>query len=234
MPGPGASIAGPGVSAVQSFLRNNGLSITLFGLFVFSITGQALTGWHVYLQEAQKHGLPGIGLAAYLSSGHFVSSVFENWESEFLQMAAYVLLTCVLFQKGSPESKKLDEHNPENDLPELARNADAPWPVRQGGFALKLYKHSLGLALTLSFILSFTGHWLGSNRHANEEALRHGEPAKTLTETIGDAEFWFESFQNWQSEFLSIAVLVIFSIYLRQYGSPESKPVAAPHDQTGH
>jgi hypothetical protein len=219
---------------VRTFFRNNGLSIVLFGLFAFSIAGQALTGWHVYLQEAPQHGRLGIGFVAYLATGHFISSVFENWESEFLQMAAYVLLTCVLFQKGSPESKAPDEHNPEDDPPELATNPDAPWPVRTGGLALILYKHSLGLALILSFALSFAGHWLGSNRHANEEAFRHGEPPKTLFETIGDSEFWFESFQNWQSEFLSIAMLLIFSIYLRQYGSPESKPVAAPHDKTGH
>ncbi|HEX2725971.1 MAG TPA: DUF6766 family protein [Beijerinckiaceae bacterium] len=220
---------------MQRFLRDNGLSITLFGLFFICIIGQALTGWRAHVEELRSHGGPAIGLLAYLQSGHFLSAVFENWESEFLQMAVYVLLTVFLFQKGSAESKNPDEDNPEDDAPHRRRgDAEAPWPVHRGGLILKLYSHSLSIALLSMFLVSFWLHLAGSTRRMNGEALQHGRPIKTMIETLADAQFWFESFQNWQSEFLSIAVLIVLGIFLRERGSPESKPVAAPHAMTGH
>ena len=150
-------------------------------------------------------------------------------------MAAYVLLTIFLFQKGASESKKPDEANPEDESPTAKRDdPDAPWPVHRGGLLLKLYSHSLSIALVALFLLSFWPHLAGSTRRMNEEALWHGQPPQTMVETLADAEFWYESFQNWQSEFLSIGVLLVLGIYLRERGSPESKPVAAPHAATGH
>jgi hypothetical protein len=161
--------------------------------------------------------------------------VFENWESEFLQMATYVVLTVFLFQKGASESKKPDESNPEDESPYAHRSdADAPGPVHRGGLLLKLYSHSLSIALVTLFLASFFLHLAGSTRRMNEEALEHRQPPQTMADTLGDPEFWYESFQNWQSEFLSIGVLLVLGIYLRQRGSPESKPVAAPHHATGH
>jgi hypothetical protein len=220
---------------VRHFLRDNGLSVVLFGLFVISLLGQALTGWRAHAEELRIHGLPEIALSEYLASGHFVSAVFENWESEFLQMAAYVVLTVFLFQKGSSESKKPDEDNPEDESPEdRPHDPDAPWPVHRGGFILRLYSHSLSLALIALLLASFWLHLAGSTRRVNEEAVRHRRPVQTMAETLVSAEFWYESFQNWQSEFLSIAVLLVLGIYLRERGSPESKPVAAPHHATGH
>jgi hypothetical protein len=220
---------------VRHFLRDNGLSVVLFGLFVISLFGQALTGWRTHAEELRIHGLPEIALSEYLASGHFVSAVFENWESEFLQMAAYVVLTVFLFQKGSSESKKPDEDNPEDESPEdRPHDPDAPWPVHRGGFILRLYSHSLSLALIALLLASFWLHLAGSTRRVNEEAVRHRRPVQTMAETLVSAEFWYESFQNWQSEFLSIAVLLVLGIYLRERGSPESKPVAAPHHATGH
>jgi hypothetical protein len=220
---------------VRHFLRDNGLSVVLFGLFVISLFGQALTGWRTHAEELRIHGLPVIALSEYLASGHFVSAVFENWESEFLQMAAYVVLTVFLFQKGSSESKKPDEDNPEDESPEdRPHDPDAPWPVHRGGFILRLYSHSLSLALIALLLASFWLHLAGSTRRVNEEAVRHRRPVQTMAETLVSAEFWYESFQNWQSEFLSIAVLLVLGIYLRERGSPESKPVAAPHHATGH
>jgi hypothetical protein len=220
---------------MRRFLRDNGLSVTLFSLFLISLVGQALTGWRAQLEELRLHELPAIGFTDYLASGHFISAVFENWESEFLQMAAYVLLTIFLFQKGASESKKPDEHNPEDESPSARRNdPDVPWPVHRGGLLLKLYSHSLSIALVTLFLASFWLHLAGSTRRMNEEALQHRQPPQTVMDTLAEPEFWYESFQNWQSEFLSIGVLLVLGIFLRERGSPESKPVAAPHTATGH
>ncbi|MBQ0822456.1 hypothetical protein HPT29_006095 [Microvirga terrae] len=220
---------------MRRFLRDNGLTVTLLVLFVLSLIGQALTGWRAHGEELRLHNMPAIGFGSYLSSGHFISAVFENWESEFLQMAAYVLLTIFLFQKGASESKKPDEVNPEDESPSAHRgDPDAPWPVHRGGLLLKLYSHSLSIALVTLFLASFWLHLAGSTRRINEEAILHNQPTQTVVETLGDPQFWYESFQNWQSEFLSIGVLLLLGIYLRERGSPESKPVSAPHAMTGH
>jgi hypothetical protein len=220
---------------MRRFLRNNGLSLALFGLFAMAISGQAIAGWRAFLEELRQHAMPEIGFVDYLTSGHFISAVFENWESEFLQMAVYVLLTVFLFQKGSSESKKPGEENPEDEAPHKHGNdPDAPWPVHRGGLLLRLYSHSLSIALVGLFMLSFWLHLAGSTRRMNEEAVRHHKPTQTMLDALVDAEFWYESLQNWQSEFLSIGVLIVLGIYLRERGSPESKPVAAPHAATGH
>jgi hypothetical protein len=216
------------------WLRDNGLSITLVVLFGLSVIGHAWAGWISSNEELIRDGASPLTLLAYLGGGEFNATLFENWESEFLQMAAYVMLTAYLFQRGSPESKDPDEKAPQDRDPKAdANQADAPWPVRAGGFARAVYAHSLGLALSILFALSFVLHWINSTRHAADEAGRHGEPAPTLIQHLGSAELWFESFQNWQSEFLSTAVLIVLAIYLREKGSPESKPVAASHSQTG-
>jgi hypothetical protein len=216
------------------WFRDNGLSIALFALFAVSVVGHAWSGWIANNEELIRDHAAPLGLLAYLGSGAFNSTLFENWESEFLQMWAYVMLTAYLFQRGSPESKDPDETAPQDRDPAADRaKADAPWPVRAGGFASKIYAHSLGWALLLLFIASFALHWINSTRDAADEALRNGEPAPALFEHLLSARLWFESFQNWQSEFLSTAVLIVLAIYLREKGSPESKPVGAPHSQTG-
>ena len=220
---------------MRRFLRDNGLSVALFGLFLISIVGQVLAGWRALAEELRIHAQPPVGLLEYLTTGHFLSATFENWESEFLQMSVYVLLTAILVQKGSSESKKPGEANPEDEAPERRRDdPGAPWPVHRGGLLLRLYSHSLSIALVPLFVLSIWLHLAGSTRRANEEASWHDQPTKTMAETLIDPEFWYESFQNWQSEFLSMGVLVVLGIYLRERGSPESKPVAAPHTKTGH
>jgi len=216
------------------FFRNNGLSVVMLMLFLVSLLGQSITGYHEYNQDQQEHGQPTVSYAEYHTTGHFVEAVFENWESEFLQMAAYVLLTAYLFQKGSAESKDPDEPAPQDQDPAATKNKrDAPWPVRRGGLALKLYQNSLFLALFLLFLILFALHAAGGAKEYNEEQKAHGAPVVSTVEYLGTPRFWFESFQNWQSEFLSVAAIVVLSIWLRQKGSPESKPVAAPHDQTG-
>jgi hypothetical protein len=213
--------------------KDNSLTITLMLLFAGSIVGQWLTGWHVALADAARHSQPGVSLASYSSSAEFLSSVFENWESEFLQMSAYVVLTAFLVQRGSSESKDPDGPPRDDNLAQQAARPESPAILRRGPLARQLYARSLGIALGVLFLLSFVMHWTQSARAAAQEALEHGKVAPTVLGYLADPQLWFESFQNWQSEFLSTAVLVVLSIFLRQRESPESKPVAAPHGQTG-
>lgn len=219
---------------MRRFLRENGLTIATVALFLGSLLGQIVTGRLAYNEDAVEHGRAAVSLATYLQTGHFVEAIFENWESEFLQMAIFVVLTRLLRQKGSSESKKLDEEDPVDEDPRKHRNdEDAPWPVRRGGLVLTLYERSLSIALFALFVASFFLHAMGGARHHNDEALRHGGERLTTLQYLGTSQFWFESFQNWQSEFLSVAVLVLLSIVLRERGSAQSKPVAAPHAETG-
>lgn len=216
------------------FLKNNGLTIVLLAAFLATLFGMLLAGWMSNNAELEEHGQQAMNLWSYTTSGSFISAVFENWESEFLQMAFYVVLTAYLFQRGSSESKDPDKDEPVDEDPARRRTSKtAPAPVRAGGMWLALYSYSLGIALASLFVLSFVAHWLASAAAANEEALLHGRETQTAIEYLLDAQLWFESFQNWQSEFLSTAVLVVLTIFLRFRGSPESKPVAAPHGETG-
>jgi len=217
----------------MKFLRDNGLTAVLLLLFAGSILGHLLTGWHVAIDDAVRHHQPIMTLGAYTISPEFLSSMFENWESEFLQMAAYVVLTAMLVQRGSSESKDPDGPPRDLDLDCQARKPGAPRILRWGSIWRALYARSLGIALGLLFVVSFVLHWTQSARAAAEAALEHGEAAPTMMGYIADPQLWFESFQNWQSEFLSTAVLVVLSIFLRQRESPESKPVAASHSHTG-
>lgn len=219
---------------MRRFLHENGLSTALFALFAFSLVGQYLTGWNEYNDDQKLHNQPLVTLTGYLGTGHFIEALFENWESEFLQMGAYVVLTVFLFQKGSSESKKPDAVERVDVIPESAkRNKDAPWAVRRGGFALKIYRNSLSLAFFLLFFISFILHGIGGAKDYNDEQREHNAPPVSTLGYMQTSRFWFESFQNWQSEFFSIAMMVVLSIYLRQQGSPESKPVDAAHDETG-
>lgn len=218
---------------MRGSIKDNGLTIALMLLFLFSIIGHFLAGWKFENEELARHGEASLTLAAYATDPQFLSTIFENWESEFLQMAAYVVLTAMLVQRGSSESRDPDAPPRDDDLELQAQKQGAPALLRAGALARWLYAHSLGLAMFLLFILSFLLHWKFSADQAASEALSHGAKALAMGEYLCDAQLWFESFQNWQSEFLSTAVLVVLSIYLRQKNSPESKPVAAPHSHTG-
>ena len=220
----------------NSFFYRNGLSLLLLLLMFIFWTGQFVTGWKVHNDELMENHQAALSAAKYFSSGHFISATFENWESEFLQMAIYVLLTVSLRQKGSAESKKLkgEEGAGEEDVDKEPRSKpSAPWPVRKGGIWLTLYSNSLSLAFLLLFILSFWLHFAGSLKDFNEEQIIKGQGAISGSDYIIDSHFWFESFQNWQSEFLAVASIVLLSIWLRQKGSPQSKPVDAANDETG-
>lgn len=176
--------------------------------------------------------MPSLSLSAYLSSGHFASATFENFQSEFLQMAMYVLLTISLRQKGSAESKSLEGKDEVDRDPDPNRPG-APWPVRKGGWALALYRNSLSLAFVSLFVICWLVHLMGSHAEFNMQQHAEDLPSLTIAQYLLEPKFWFESFQNWQSEFISVAAIVVLSIFLRQQGSPESKPVDAPNSETG-
>lgn len=216
----------------HSFFYRNGLTLTLAVLFLLSFVGQVFTGQHEYNEELREYGEPPANIPTYLRTGHFVQTTFENWESEFLQMGMYVLLTVWLRQLGSSESKGLDDDEEVDREPDTSK-ADAPWPVRQGGLILKIYKYSLSLAFFMLFTASFALHAAGSLKKYNEEQRLKEQPPLELTAFMKESRFWFESFQNWQSEFVAVIAIVVLSIYLRQQGSPESKPVDASHMETG-
>lgn len=215
--------------AHAGFWRHNGLSIVLLALMLGSLIGQVVAGRAVLNEARLQHGLPALAPGEYLHSGQFVSATFENWESEFLQMGMYVLLTVWLRQKGSAESRPVD---PAKET-ETIEPGTTPWPVRRGGWWKRLYANSLSIAFFSLFFASMVLHLLGSWRQQLHERMLQGQPSIALSDYVGTAQFWFESFQNWQSEFLAVLAIVVLSIFLRQDKSPESKPLAAPHAQTG-
>lgn len=219
---------------MNTFLKNNCLSLVLFSIFLLSLASHYITGWYEHNDDLVHHNRPPVEFLAYASEGHFLQTLFENWESEFLQMGAYVLLTVFLFQKGSADSKRPSvTERVDLILPDSKDDPEMPWPVRRGGFALKLYEYSLSIALFALFAVSFLLHAYGGAMAYNADQMEHGQETVTTLQFLGTSRFWFESFQNWQSEFLSIGTMIVLSIFLRQRGSPESKPVDSPHHSTG-
>jgi hypothetical protein len=215
-------------------LRDNGLLLACLALFLVFFIGMIVSGTSTYNQQQQEHGsTEHISVAQYLTTGDFVEATFENWESEFLQMGMYVVLTAFLFQKGSSESKPIDEDAPQDQDPRQAKHDPAaPWPVRRGGVILVLYEHSLGIAFFVLFFASLALHAVGGRAAFNEEQIEHGQATVSVWQYLTTSQFWFESMQNWQSEFVAVAAIVGLSIFLRQRGSAESKPVAEPHRHT--
>jgi hypothetical protein len=214
---------------MKKALRNNGLSIVLVGFFLLFWIAQAVTGYQEHAADETIHGQASPSFLGYLSSAHFFEATFENWESEFLQMSAYVVLTVFLYQRGSAESK-------DPDPVKASRHRtirSTPLPRRQWGWRLKLYEHSLSLTLFGLFLISWMGHAVAGLANYNNEQAEHGLPPISFLEYLSTSRLWFESFQNWQSEFLAVAAIVLLSIWLREKGSPESKQVASPHTATG-
>jgi len=218
----------------RRWAKDHGLLLANIGLFLAFFGGMVLSGAADYSSDQLAHGQPPVTVLGYLGTGAFLEATFENWESEFLQMGMYVILTVFLFQKGSSESKPVGRDAPQDEDPRTADlTAATPWPVRRGGWVLKLYEHSLSIMFLLLFLASFALHAIGGAEEYSSEQQSHGQPPVTVLAYLATSRFWFESFQNWQSEFLAVAVLVGASVYLRERGSPESKPVAEPHYETG-
>ncbi len=218
---------------IPTALHDNGLLLACLGLFAVFFVGMVVSGAATYNQEQQEHGsTEQVSVLSYLTTGDFVEATFENWESEFLQMGMYVVLTAFLYQRGSSESKPMGQTAPQDQDPREAQNQYSPWPVRAGGLVLAVYEHSLAIAFFVLFFASWALHAMGGVKAFNEEQLQHGQAAISVWRYVTTSQFWFESMQNWQSEFIAVAAIVGLSIFLRQRGSAESKPVAQPHGHT--
>ena len=218
---------------MRRFLYENSLSLVAFWTFAAILIAQSVVGYHAYSQDREDHAVPQVNYLTYIRRGHFLEAVAENWESEFLQMGAFVVLTAWFRQKGSAESKKLDGKEPVDKAPQISLYADSPWRARLGELAFGLYKYSLSTAFLLLFLVSFILHGIGGAKAYNEDQLLHGQQPISTLAYMGSSQFWFESFQNWQSEFLAVGCMVVLTIFLRQRGSAESKPVDAPWSKTG-
>jgi hypothetical protein len=218
------------------FVRGNSLALFFGTLLLIVLLGQSVVGHSVYNEDAHAHGEQTLSYPRYLASSTFGEAVMENWESEFLQFTLYILATVWLVQKGSPESKKLEEAgrgSDEEQLIEADARPDSPKWAKVGGWRTRIYSHSLVLVMGTIFVACWLAHSFTGWRVFNAEQTEHGEAAVSWTTYLGKPDFWEQSFQNWQSELLAIGAMVVFSTYLRERGSPESKPVGAPHEWTG-
>ena len=216
---------------MKRFLHYNGLSVTLFALFLLSVIAQSVAGQDKYNKEQLPHGSAVASYSEYIVSTNFLEALAENWESEFLQLFTFIFLTRFLYQKGSSESD--DPDHPEEEEPSTPYEK-LPWPVKKGGWVLKIYEHSLSITFFVLFLLSIALHAVGGAGEYNQEQLEHGGGEQvTVWGYMATSTFWYESMQNWQSEFLALFAMVVFSIWLREKNSPESKEVNAAHDQTG-
>jgi hypothetical protein len=217
-------------SRFGKILRDNSLSIVIIAIFFLCLVGLSFFGWREASEESNARKQPTESYVEYVRSGDFVEAVFENWESEFLQMWALVVLTIWLRQKGASDSKPLRGHAPEDTRPRYAFHSARGWADRLRAVRHGLYSHSLSIALLVIFLTSFLLHAAGGTEVYNEDAAYYHTPPVSFAGYILTSRFWFESLQNWQSEFLAVGVLLLLSIKLRERGSPESKPVGVRYD----
>jgi hypothetical protein len=218
---------------MRRFLRENSLSLFFLTIFLLALIGQAISGHNLYNEEALAHKEETIGFWRYLSSSTFGQAVMENWQSEYLQFALFALATVWLLQKGSPESKELDQAGTESDKDQkVGRHAreDSPRWAKYGDLRTTIYSNSLIIVMALIFLGSWFAQSVTGMTAYNQEQHDHGDPRLSWVSYIGSSEFWESTFQNWQSEFLAVGSFAIIAVYLRQRGSPESKPVGAPTD----
>jgi hypothetical protein len=227
---------------MRNTVRDNGLSIFFFTIFLVALAGQAIAGHAAFNEEEIAHAQrldeqpQTISLGRYLVSSSFGQAVLENWQSEYLQFSLYVVATVYFVQRGSPESKALDRAGRESERDQkLGRFADerSPGWARVGGIRSFLYSNSLLIAMGLIFLASWFGHSVTGWSSYNANQLEHEQAPVSWNEYVRGAEFWETTLQNWQSEFLAVGSMAVLSIYLRQRGSPESKPVGAAHESTG-
>jgi len=221
---------------VKAAIRNNGLSLFFGLIFLLALLGQALTGHALFNEEQLASGLEEISFGQYLLSSNFAVDVAENWQSEYLQFLLYIFATVWLVQKGSPESKELNEPGLESDKEQLVgeySNAKSPKWARVSGWRRTVYSNSLGMTMGLIFLLSWLVQSIAGNSNYNQEQIQNFQQPVSWPEYVASPEFWNRTLQNWQSEFLAVGSMVVLSIYLRQRGSPESKPVGCAHDDTG-
>jgi hypothetical protein len=221
---------------MRRFLRENSLSVAFSVLLVGALVGQAIAGHNLYNEEQLAHGGEQISLGRYVVSSHFGQAVMENWQSEYLQFTLFVFFTVWFVQRGSPESKPLEQlgtGSPEKHKLEGYAEESSPRWARVGGWRTALYSNSLLIVMTLIFVGSWFAQSVTGWTEFNHEQRDHGDPTVSWTGYLGSSTFWESTLQNWQSEFLAVGSFAVLTIYLRQRGSPESKPVGASHEATG-
>jgi hypothetical protein len=218
------------------WIREQSLSLFFLLLFVATLVGQSVAGQHAYNAEQLAHDSEPISYGRYLASSDFGQAVLENWQSEWLQFMVFAVATIWLLQKGSNESKQLDEAGRESDQRQRVKGyADERSPrwAKVDDFRRTIYENSFLIVMTVIFLLSWFVQSVTGWNEFNDEQRQHGESTVSWLTYLDRADFWENTLQNWQSEFLAVGTMVVFTIYLRQRGSPESKPVGAPHDETG-
>jgi membrane protein implicated in regulation of membrane protease activity len=224
------------VSEVRRFVRDNGLTLFFLLILLVALGGQALSGVLVFNERQLTSGGAEVSLAHYLTSSQFAVDVAENWQSEFLQFFLYIIVTVWLVQRGSPESKRPQETGVESDdRQKVGAHAkeDSPSWAASGGWRTALFSRSLGLLMGALFLLSWLAQSIAGRAAYNADQLADYQDPVTWSGYVASPDFWNRSLQNWQSEFLAVAAMAVFSIYLRQRGSPESKPVGESHPATG-
>jgi hypothetical protein len=218
------------------FARDNSLSIFFLVIFLASLAGQAIAGHGQFNHDQLLHHGDPISLGRYLTTSSFAADVAENWQSEYLQFTLYIVGTVWLLQRGSPESKPLDKAGRESDEDQrVGRHAGPRSPrwARVGGLRTALYENSLLIVMTTIWLASWLAQSIAGASGYNADQLDHQAATVSWLGYLGSSDFWSRTLQNWQSEFLAVGSMAILSVYLRQRGSPESKPVGAPHDATG-
>src|SRR4051812_46304272 len=220
---------------IRGAWRHNGLSI-VFGLLLLAfVAGQAVSGLAGYNESARTDGLQEISMLRYLTSSSFAVDLLENWQSEYLQFTLYILLLVWLVQRGASESKKPGEAGRQSDEQQLVgrfATADSPAWAKAAGWRRTLYSHSLVGVMALVFVLSWLGQAVAGRVADNDERMRDLLDPVGFGEYLASSDFWSRTLQNWQSEMLAIGSMAVFAIYLRERGSPESKPVGMPHGTT--
>jgi hypothetical protein len=217
-------------------LRDNGLALFFLALFLGTVLAQSLAGQHAENADLAEHGAAAVSWWSYVTSPAFGGAVMENWQSEFLQFSVFIAATIWLVQRGSNESSTLDEIGTESDrVQKVGRFTppDGPAAARGNDLRTRLYENSLLIVMTLIFLATWFGQALNNWRVFNDDQAAHDRSPVSFARYLVDPDFWERTLQNWQSEFLAVGAMVVFTIYLRQRGSPESKPVGAPPRETG-
>ena len=217
-------------------LRDNALSLFFLAIFLAALAGQAFAGWQDFNNDQLRHESPAISFGRYVFSSEFGRAVLENWQSEYLQFTLYILGTVWLLQRGSPESKELGKAGTESDEDQKVgphAGAASPRWARVGGLRTRVYSNSLLLAMGAIWLASWFGQSITGRSSYNEQRFEHHQDSLSYLQYVASADFWESTLQNWQSEFLAVGSMAILAVYLRQRGSPESKPVGAAHGDTG-
>ena len=221
---------------MRRWVSENSLSLFFLGLFVIAVAGQSVAGLYEFNDHQTQHSEPTVSYGRYLVSSDFGADMLENWQSEWLQFWVFALATVWLIQKGSNESKKPEDAGLESDEQQRVgehAGRNAPRWAKVKDWRLSLYSNSFFIVMGLVFLATWLAQSFVSWTVFNDQQQAHDDPAISWLSYLGSADFWERSLQNWQSEFLAVGTMALFTIYLRQRGSPESKPVGAPHDETG-